>query len=391
MGCDVGDLHGPEACGGAAVELGGDGGSLGDREVGVAVGDDLPAGQVLEEPGDRGHPGGSPYQEDLVDVVPGHSEVLDQVHADILGGHEEVLGHGLELVPREGVLGAVAVVVERDRDALGDGEGLLVPLRGDDELVLCGQVVPGVDVVLVDELVADVLDDGRVPVLPSEDVVPLGSDDLDVALADPDDGHVERPSPEVVDHDRLVGGVLVSVGDRGGRRLVDDLRDLDAAGLAGADGGGPLEVVEVGGHRDDRLVDLLAGGLLGVGDQMFEKHSAQVLGGVVLAVEAHGYGSVPHVPLERGGVDASAVGLHVLGVLAHQNVTVVEEAYHRGCDLLPEGVGYDNGFVRVSVISCDCRVCCSEVYPNLHFPSKSVIAYYYKNNMTRCDITLRIS
>ena len=39
------------------------------------MGDDLPAGQVLEEPGDRGHPGGSPYQEDLVDVVPDKSIV----------------------------------------------------------------------------------------------------------------------------------------------------------------------------------------------------------------------------------------------------------------------------------------------------------------------------
>ena len=375
MGGDVGDLHGPEAGGVAAVELRRDGGSLGDREVGVAVCDDLPAGEVLEEPGDGRHPGGSAHEQDLVDVGPGHSEVLDQVDADVLGGHEEVLGHGLELVPGQGVLCAVAVVVQGDRDALGDGQRLLVSLRGDDELVLCGEVVPGVHVELVDELVADVFDDGSVPVLPSEDVVPLGSDDLDVPLADPDYGDVEGPSSQVVDHDGLVGGVLVPVRDRGRGGLVDDLRDLDAAGLAGADGGGPLEVVEVGGDRDDGLVDLLAGGLLGIGDEVLEEHGAQVLGGVVLSVEADRDGSVSHVPLESRGIDSGSVGLHVLGVLAHENVAVVEEAYHRGGDLLSEGVGNHNRFVGVSVISCNCRVRCSEVYSNLHFPSNFVNAY----------------
>ena len=295
----------------------------------------------------------------------------------LLGGLQEVLGHGLELVPGEGVLGAVSLVVDRYGDALGDGQGLLVPLRGDDELVLGGEVVPGIDVVLVDELVADVLDYGRVPVLASEDVVTVRTDDLDVALADPDDGDVEGPASEVVDHERLVVGVLVPVGDRGRGRLVDDLRNLHAAGLAGSDGRGPLEVVEVGGHRDDGLVDLLAGGALGILDQMLEQHGAEVIRGVVLAVEAHGDGPVAHVPLERGGVDPGAVGLHVLGVLSHEDVPVIQEADDGRCDLLAERVRDYHGFAVLGVISCDCRVRCAEVYPNLHVPSDSVSRALY--------------
>ena len=46
---DIADLHGPEAGRVAAVELGGDGSSLGDCQVGVAVCDDLASGEVLED------------------------------------------------------------------------------------------------------------------------------------------------------------------------------------------------------------------------------------------------------------------------------------------------------------------------------------------------------
>ena len=212
-------------------------------------------------------------------------------------------------------------------------------------------------------------------------MVPVGTDDLDVPLVDPDDGDVERPSPEVVDHDRLVGGVLVSVGDGGRGGLVDDLGDLDAAGLPGPDRGGPLEVVEVGGDGDDGLVDLLPRGLLGILYEMLEEHRAEVLGGVVLPVEAHGDGSVAHVPLERGGVDTGAVGLHVLGVLPYEDVPVVQEAYHRRRDLLPESIGDDYRFVVVLVISGYCRVGCSEIYPNLHIPSVSGTRVYYKRGL----------
>ena len=173
---------------------------------------------------------------------------------------------------------------------------------------------------------------------------------------DLEDGHIEGSSSEVVDHDRLVGRVLVAVGDGRGGRLVDDLLDLDAAGLPGPDRGGPLEIVEIGGDRDDGLLHLLAGGVLGILDQLLQEDGAQVLGRVVLAVEADGDGAVPHAPLERGGVDAGTVGLHVLGVLSDEDVAIIQEADHRRRDLLSECVRDDNRLVVLLVIPCNCRV-----------------------------------
>ena len=65
----------------------------------------------------------------------------------------------------------------------------------------------------------------------------------------------------------VLGPLLVeAVGERGRGRLVDDAQHLEAGDLAGVLGRLALGVVEIGGHGDDRLLDLLAeigfGGLL---------------------------------------------------------------------------------------------------------------------------------
>ena len=53
-------------------------------------------------------------------------------------------------------------------------------------------------------------------------VVTAGGLDLDDALADLEQGHVERATTEVEDEDRLVVALVEPVGQRGRGRLVDD-------------------------------------------------------------------------------------------------------------------------------------------------------------------------
>ena len=72
-----------------------------------------------------------------------------------------------------------------------------------------------------------------VPVVAAELGVARGGLDLEDAVADLEDGDVERPAAEVEDEDGLVGVLLVEpVGQRGRRRLVDDAEHLEAGDLA---------------------------------------------------------------------------------------------------------------------------------------------------------------
>jgi hypothetical protein len=88
--------------------------------------------------------------------------------------------------------------------------------------------------------------------------------DLDHALADVQDGYIERAAAEVEHEHGLVLFLVQPVGQRRGRRLVDDPQHLEPGDPARVLGCLALRVVEVGGDGDDRLGDLLAEELRGV-------------------------------------------------------------------------------------------------------------------------------
>ena len=71
-----------------------------------------------------------------------------------------------------------------------------------------------------------------VPVVAAEVVVTAGGLDLDDAVADLEQGHVEGAAAEVEDQDRLLLLALVqAVGQRGRGGLVDDAQDVQARDL----------------------------------------------------------------------------------------------------------------------------------------------------------------
>ena len=122
------------------------------------------------------------------------------------------------------------------------------------------------------------VDDLLVPVVAAELGVAVGGLDLEHAVADLEDRHVERAAAEVEHEDRLVGALLVeAVGERGRGGLVDDAQHLEAGDLARLLGGGALGVVEVRGHGDDGLGDGVAQVGLGVALELHERAGRDLL------------------------------------------------------------------------------------------------------------------
>jgi hypothetical protein len=153
-------------------------------------------------------------------------------------------------------------------------------------------------------------------------VVTGGRPDLDHAVADLQQRDVERTAAEVEDQDGLFLAAFVeAVGQCRRRRFVDDAQHVEAGNLAGFLGGLTLGVIEVGRHSDDCVGDVLTEVAFGVALQLLQNARADLLRGVLLAVDVDGPVGA-HVALDRpdGAVDVG--DRLVLGGLADQHFAV---------------------------------------------------------------------
>ena len=267
------------------------GGADRDDLVGVDALVGLLAEEVLHQLLDARDPGGAADQDHLVDVLGFEAGVLERLAARSHRALDDVLDELFELGPRE-----AHVEVLRPGGVGGDEREVDLALLGRRELALglLGRLLQAlqrhavlgqVDPLVAAELLDQPLDQALVEVVAAEVGVAVGRLDLDDALADLEDRDVEGAAAEVVHRDRLVLLLVEAVGERGGGGLVDEAHDLEAGDLAGVLGGLPLRVVEVGGHGDDGLLDLLAEVVLGGGLQLLQDHRRDLGGRVDLSVD----------------------------------------------------------------------------------------------------------
>ena len=107
-----------------------------------------------------------------------------------------------------------------------------------------------------DPAISTTLGQQAIDVVAAEMRVAVGRQHLEDAVLDLENRDVERAAAEVVDRDRAAVALVEAVGERRRGRLVDDAQHLEAGEPAGVARRRPLRVVEVGGHGDDRAIDL---------------------------------------------------------------------------------------------------------------------------------------
>ena len=116
---------------------------------------------------------------------------------------------------------------------------------------------------LASEFVDDSADNAVVEVDAAEEGVTTGSHHLEDFVADLDDRDVEGTATEIVDREALAQILAQPIGERGGRRFVEDSQHLKARDLARAPNGLALLVIEVRWHGDDGVRHFFLKVLLG--------------------------------------------------------------------------------------------------------------------------------
>ena len=311
----------------------------------------LLAGEALDQIGDGGHAGGAADEDHVVELTLADAGVLERLlerhpaALDQVGGHLLELGPGERLVEVQRALGRGRDERQVDLGLLHLAELDLGLLRGFLQALRGHAVLVEVDAVGGLELLDEPVDDALIPVVATEVGVAVGALHLEHAVADLEHAHVERAAAEVEHQDGLVLGALVeAIGERGGRRLVDDAQHFEPGDLAGLLGGGALGVVEVRRHGDDGLGDDVAGVGLGVALELHQHAGADLLRGVALAVDVVALPGRAHLALDAA---ERAVGVGdglPLGDLADEHFAGLAERDDAGRGARTLGVGDDDRF-----------------------------------------------
>jgi len=332
----------------------------------------LLAEELAHELDDLGHAGHAADQYDFVNVLGRDAGVGQRLLARLDRALDEIIHQLLELGPRQlhhQVLRPAGVRRDERQIDLGLLRGRELDLRALGRFLEALQshaVLFQVYPLVLFELLDQPIHDPQVEVVAAQEGVAVGGLDLKHSIADLEDGDVEGAPAQVVDRNPLILLFVQAVGQRGGRRLVDDAEHVEARDLAGVLSGLPLAVVEVGGHRDDcfrhRLAQVVFRSLL----HLLEDHGRDFGGAVTLPADldvrvtvrgghhlvgkafqrfAYFLGVIlpPDQALDRvDGVLRIRDGL-ALRDLAHQSFALLGESHHRRSGSIPFRVGDDDG------------------------------------------------
>ena len=148
-------------------------------------------------------------------------------------------------------------------------------------------ILAKVDAFLVLEVLNHVVRDSLVEVITAQTVVSVRRKNLDHAVADLDDGDIERAAAEVIDHDLLLFFIVKAVGKRSSGRLIDDTLDIQSGNLTGILGCLSLRIVEVGRAGDYRFRNLLTEVSFRIRLQLLQDHSRDLLRRILLGINVH--------------------------------------------------------------------------------------------------------
>merc|ERR1719506_1002879 len=204
--------------------------------------------------------GGAADQDDLVDLRLLQARIVHHVLHRAEGLLEKVAAELLEPRASQGLGEVLAIEESLDLEAglVGRRERALRLLDFLAQLLQRAFVLGHVLAALLVEDLDEVFHDALVEILASQVCVAIGRDDLEDAVVDREQRHVECAAAKVVHKNVLLCLLVETVRDGRGSGLVDDPENLKAGDGSRILSRLALRVVEVGRHSDDGVLHLLA-------------------------------------------------------------------------------------------------------------------------------------
>ena len=262
-----------------------DSGTIGDSLIRVDTSVGLFAvEEILDELLDLGDTSGATNEDDLVNLAALETGVIDNSLDWLEGVLEKITAELLELGTSQSLLEVDAVdeAFNEDLNLLDGGKVSLCFLNLGLELLESAGVSLDVNTVLLLERLAEMIGDTLIEIFTTEMGITSSGEHLKDTVIDSKDGHIKGTTTEIEDNDVLLVLFVEAISDGSGGRLVDDTEDLETSDSASILGSLSLGIVEVSGHGDDGMLDVLTEVVLSDLLHLGEDHGGNFFGGELL-------------------------------------------------------------------------------------------------------------
>ncbi len=114
-------------------------------------------------------------------------------------------------------------------------------------------VTAQIDTLVFFEFSGQIIDQAQVEILSAQMRVAVGGLDLENAFTDLKHRNIESAAAQIEHGDLFFTAFVKSIGQRGGRRFIDDAQHVQPRDLAGILGRLALTVIEIGRNRNDGI------------------------------------------------------------------------------------------------------------------------------------------
>jgi len=293
------------------------------------------ARHALQHLGHHRHPRRPADQQYGVDLVPVQARVADDQFRRGLGAVEQIAGHFRKLLPSD--------LQPRTQPAKVAHHGRLGQLRYRVLAVLDLQpqldgvvgIGAGVQSVNLPALLRDVLDQPFVEIPAAQSHVAVGGQRPELEAIEFQDRDVKGPAAQIVHQHPpraalkavliwLHEPLLITVGQRRGRRFVDDVQHFEPSQSPRVLRGLAAGLVKERRYRDHRLLHR-AGAALGVMFQLRQDKRAEHFGRHCLAADRAVISVAPHVAFETVGKTVRGQHRRLDGLAADHHFVVLEQ------------------------------------------------------------------